>query len=164
MLARPPSTKTAPPPRRRSSALDAAPAPATPRTRAAQKRAPASLAWSAKAEPLQLVDDIRARLHAGDARRVGLHHAIVLLTLRGMPGGEADVTSIYKSLVDNGHSMVMTRLYRTLKVLEDTGMLYRHWMLHEGRPRSTYRLIGEDGAADAGEHVCAHCGAAIARR
>lgn len=118
---------------------------------------------AAQAAQLQLVNDIRARLSASDARRIGLHHAAVLLTLQTMPDGKGDVPAIYRALIEHGHAMVMSRLYRALKVLEGAGMLYREWVLHEGRPRSTYRLIDGGTGAD-GEHVCPHCGAALSRR
>ena len=107
-----------------------------------------------------LIQEIRAQLGPASARRVGVAHATVLHTLMDMEEDFADVNAIYKALLANGNPMVMSKLYRALKVLEEAHAVERHWAPHEGRPRSVYCATGRARRAghdhDAG--VCRFCG------
>src|SRR5262249_3901421 len=93
-------------------------------------------------------------------RRVGASHATLLHTLIEMEEDFADVNAIYKALLANGTPMVMSKLYRALKVLEEARAVERHWVPHECRPRSVYyvarpaRPAGHDLVAG----VCRFCG------
>jgi hypothetical protein len=93
------------------------------------------------ASEVELVELIHARLRPASSRRVGLPHAAMLRTLDRMEGGAGDVHAIYKALLDNGQTMVMSKVYRVLKVLEEAGLVERRWLLHDGRPRSEYRIV-----------------------
>jgi Fe2+ or Zn2+ uptake regulation protein len=111
-----------------------------------------------------IVELIRARLGPGSARRVGVHHVDVVDVMRAMADDAPDVQAIYKALMDSGRPMVMTRLYRVLKVLEEAGLVDRRWLEYQGRPRGVYSLVDRRGAQarTAPAAVCAQCGAALA--
>lgn len=94
----------------------------------------------------ELVKLIHARLGPSSSRRVGFHHAAMLRTLNRMQGGAGDVHAIYKALMDDGQMMVMSKVYRMLKVLEEAGLVERRWLLDDGRPRSEYRVAGHGRA------------------
>lgn len=110
----------------------------------------------------ELVVLLRGRVAPAEARRIGPHHAAVLHTLRTMQPPEADVHAIYKSLIDDGHEMPLSSLYRALKVLEASGTVHRHWAPHDGRPRSVYGPAATPAAHGTSTAICAHCGAALA--
>ncbi|OUM01489.1 transcriptional repressor [Variovorax sp. JS1663] len=93
------------------------------------------------ATEIELVELINARLRPSSSRRVGLPHAAMLRTLDRMEDGAGDVQSIYKALMDSGRAMVMSKVYRVLKVLEEAGLVERRWILYDGRPRSQYRIV-----------------------
>ena len=93
------------------------------------------------ASEAELVKLIHARLGPASTRRVGFAHAMMLRTLHRMQDDGGDVHAIYKALLDSGEVMVMSKVYRVLKVLEDAGLVERRWLLYDGRPRSEYRLV-----------------------
>src|SRR5689334_16815779 len=74
-----------------------------------------------------LIQAIRAQLGPTSARRVGLVHATLLRTLIDMEEDFADVNAIYRALLANGNPMVMSKLYRGLKVLQEARAIERHW-------------------------------------
>jgi len=119
-----------------------------------------SFAAARAASTSELIQEIRTQLGPTSARRVGLVHATLLQTLIDMEEDFPDVTAIYKALLANGNPMVMSKLYRALKVLEEARTIERHWAPHDGRPRSVYCVAGRARAAghdhDAG--VCRFCG------
>ena len=106
----------------------------------------------------ELIQEIRAQLGPTSARRVGLAHATVLHTLMDMEENFADVNAIYKALLASGNPMVMSKLYRALKVLEEAHAVERHWAPHEGRPRSVYGVAGRARQHDHDAVVCRFCG------
>ncbi|MGJ7490748.1 transcriptional repressor [Variovorax sp. ZT4R33] len=113
------------------------------------------------AELGDLIVRMRERVPAASSRRIGQHHAAVLLTLRALQGAGADVHAIYKALLDQGHDVPLSTLYRALKVLEAAGMVQREWVPHEGRPRGVYVAVEEQVGDAAPAKVCAHCGASL---
>jgi len=108
----------------------------------------------------ELIQEIRRQLGPTSARRVGLVHATLLHTLIEMEEDFADVNAIYKTLLANGNPMVMSKLYRALKVLEEARAIERHWAPHDGRPRSVYSVAGRARQAGHGHDagVCRFCG------
>ncbi len=106
----------------------------------------------AGASPSELIAQIRTRLGPTSARRVGTAHATVLNALIAVDQEFLDVNALYKALLDQGSPMVMSKVYRVLKVLEEARVIERHWAQHEGRPRSVYRVAGrsrdEEGPGD----------------
>ncbi len=118
------------------------------------------LAAAGAASTSELIQEIRAQLGPTSARRVGLAHATLLQTLIDMEEDFADVNAIYKALLANGHPMVMSKLYRALKVLEEARAIERHWAPHEGRPRSVYGVAGRarQHGHDHDAGVCRFCG------
>ena len=113
------------------------------------------------ASPLaDMVRSIRTQLGPTSARRVGLPHATVLRTLMDTEEDFSDVIAIYKTLLAQGNPMVMSKLYRVLKVLEEARAIERHWAQHEGRPRSVYCVAGraKQGGHDHASGACKFCG------
>lgn len=87
----------------------------------------------------ELVQAIRSGLALAHPRRIGSQHAAVLGTLLEMDEPAPDARAIYRALQDAGRGMVMARLYRMLRVLEEAKVVTREWSSHGNRPVSTYR-------------------------
>lgn len=94
----------------------------------------------------------------------GVDHALVLETIAEADiehGAGADVNSIYKALCDRGEALFMSKLYRTIKTLEQVGLLERSWEGKHGRVRSVYRVKGLTRPSQpCSRLVCRTCGAA----
>jgi len=113
----------------------------------------------------ELIKEIRRRLGLTSARRVGYHHAEVVRLLLDMGGGLHEVSAIYKALLDSNRAMVMSQLYRVLKVLEEAKVVESHWANLEGRPRRVFGVAGRvdrDALHKSGD-FCKHCGAPLHR-
>lgn len=119
-----------------------------------------SFAAAGAASTSELIEEIRRQLGPTSARRVGMVHATLLHTLIEMEEDFADVNAIYRALLANGNAMVMSKLYRALKVLEEARAIERHWAPHDGRPRSVYCVAGRARQAghDHEAGVCRFCG------
>lgn len=114
----------------------------------------------------ELIEEIQRRLGRSATRRIGVQHARVLqLLLADMPPGPHEVSTIYKALLDSGRSMVMSQLYRVLRVLEEAQVLESRWANFEGRPRRVFSVVGrvDAGTLHGAGHFCEHCGAPLQR-
>lgn len=99
---------------------------------------------------LALMDRIRRGLGPAMSRRVGMHHAEVLATMIEMGDDSlADVREIYRALLGSGRGMVMAKLYRVLRVLEEAGVVRKDWIANGGRVRGAYRVLDPEGSAPA---------------
>lgn len=99
----------------------------------------------------RLIDERVVKL--GLQQRSGPAHATVLMALASLPGGSADVKTLYRSLcADGGSAVLMSKLYRILKLLEQTGFVKRHLDDDRGRARSVYVAAGQFAHA-AGAHA-----------
>ena len=101
-----------------------------------------TMSHSAAADPAttELIEKIRHGLGPTLSRRIGPHHAAVLATLLELGDIEPEVRTLYKAMLDSGRDMVMARLYRVLRVLEEAGVIHRDWVAHGGRVRGVYRV------------------------
>lgn len=112
---------------------------------------------------LELIEKIRQGLGRTLSRRIGPHHAAVLATMLEMGETEPEVRTLYKALLDSGRDMVMARLYRVLRVLEEAGVVHRDWVAHGGRVRGVYR-VRDDLRSTHGGAAQAPGGAGFAQR
>lgn len=110
-----------------------------------------------------LIRAIQKQLGPTSSRRIGVQHAAVLHTLIGMGNAWPDINLLYKAMLATRYSMVMSKLYRVLKVLEEARVIERHWVQQSGRPRSVYCVVGRarEGEDNHGPVVCRFCGVSL---
>ena len=89
---------------------------------------------------MALIEKIQRGLGRRSSRRVGLHHAQLLQTLLEMENAAPDAREIYRALLRADRGMIMASLYRSLRLLEDAGLVRREALNDGGRPRSVYRV------------------------
>ena len=104
----------------------------------------------------ELIDKIRHGLGPTLSRRIGPQHAVVLATMLEMGDAAPEARTLYKALLDSGRDMVMARLYRVLRVLEEAGVVRRDWVAHGGRVRGVYRVRDDLRSAHCGPGFV-HC-------
>lgn len=123
-----------------------------------------TMSHSAAAAPegtTDLIERIRDGLGPTLSRRIGPQHATVLATMLEM--GEAtppEARTLYKALLDSGRGMVMARLYRVLRVLEEAEVIRRDWVANGGRVRGIYRVRDDLKATQCETPACGGRGGA----
>lgn len=95
-------------------------------------------------------------------RRVDQDHARVLRQLVAMDPHQCDIFAIYKALGEAGRGIGMSKLYRTLMVLVQAGLVERRWNHAAGRARCNYVIAQLNGNGGDHLHCCPHCGEALA--
>lgn len=106
-----------------------------------------------------LIERIRHGLGPVMSRRIGPQHAAVLATMLEMEDPAPEVRDIYRAMLESGRDMVMARLYRVLRVLEEADVVRRDWVAYGGRVRGAYRVQGRAGGPAGDAATCAQCGA-----
>ncbi|SFN27421.1 transcriptional repressor [Variovorax sp. OV329] len=109
-----------------------------------------------------MIERIQRGLGPAVSRRVGPQHAAVLATMLEMGNPAPEVRDIYRAMLESGRDMVMARLYRVLRVLEEAEVVRRDWNAYGGRVRGAYRVQGRDGEPGDDAAACAQCGGAHA--
>lgn len=115
----------------------------------------------------EMIAEIQGRLGKGKPRRISHQHVDVMRLMRqDLAPGLYEVSTIYKALLQTGRPMVMSQLYRVLRVLEEAGLLECHWANFAGRPRREFGVAGRVDLrhAHAAGEICKHCGAPLQHR
>jgi len=134
-----------------------------PASRRPQRKAPGRSAGAAPPSLAELMQAIRAAMPASAKQRIQLHHAEILGTMMAMAERTPDANAIHKALLDAGHDIGMSKVYRSLKLLQETGLIRHGWLPSRGNLRGVY-VVADDSAevpVDA-NGCCILCGAALA--
>ncbi len=78
------------------------------------------------------------------SNRRSLKRRLDILEVLRERDGAAEVTTIYRALLNIDEPITMTQLYRTLQALETEGFVTWKWLLDDKRPRRGY--VFETGA------------------
>jgi len=85
----------------------------------------------------------------------------VLEVLEAEPQSWLEGEAVFRKLIARGTAISMTTVYRTLKHLEDRGVLLREWHAGTSGGKAVYKLSSDDPGSHAGLIVCRQCGTAV---